>query len=363
MKKILFITSWLDFSDGVANVLKSLVNELSARDVDVTIYALYRVNPSFSSGIDSRVHIRKKFPVYFRGLTRLADFFGRFLARRDKLLRNESFDVIVSFEKRLASLMGAYCVPPNRSVRKIAVAHGWDYGNCKILDRFEKTIAVSEDIAVYLRKKVDFPERIVHVVSIYDFSHVEELSNAPLESSFLDKIRGHFVFCSVASLAKRKRFDRLLRAFSTVCRQKKDVLLLIVGDGPEKNKLIALSKKLGVEKQVLFLGRRSNPYPFIKISNCFVCSSDWEGLSTSCVEASLLHKPIVTTDVCGSSEIVRCPDIGIVTSKTSESLAQGMLLIYESPRFSGDVFDLANKKWDKNTNFEEYLHYLFPFGA
>jgi glycosyltransferase involved in cell wall biosynthesis len=70
-----------------------------------------------------------------------------------------------------------------------------------------------------------------------------------------------------------------------------------VGSGPEENKLKALAKELGVEKNVAFEGWKEDLHSYYKTANTYIQTSRFEGYGMSLVEAGLAGLPIVTTKV------------------------------------------------------------------
>ncbi|MEQ8197853.1 MAG: glycosyltransferase, partial [Clostridiaceae bacterium] len=75
-----------------------------------------------------------------------------------------------------------------------------------------------------------------------------------------------------------------------------------------------------LEDTVKLMGFQSNPYPYIKAADFFVCSSRAEGLSTVVTEAMILGKPVITTDCAGMRELLDEGRYGIITDNSSDSL-------------------------------------------
>lgn len=98
----------------------------------------------------------------------------------------------------------------------------------------------------------------------------------------------------VGRLVKVKGIDCLLKAFSQVSGKMK-VKLLIVGEGSEEHNLKKLSKSLGIERDVFFLGYKDNPYPYMKRASVFVLPSLYEGFGVVIVEAMACGLPVIST--------------------------------------------------------------------
>lgn len=121
----------------------------------------------------------------------------------------------------------------------------------------------------------------------------------------------------VGSLSKQKNLSLMLQAFSSFRHQ--DARLLIVGEGPDKEKLGRLASSLEIAEQVKFLGNVSNVGQILLESDIFLMSSAWEGLPIALIEAALAGLPVLVTNVGGCSEVVhRCANGFVVDSLEAE---------------------------------------------
>lgn len=101
---------------------------------------------------------------------------------------------------------------------------------------------------------------------------------------------------NVGRLHVSKRQDLLIRAFARLLKVYPNYQLVILGDGPYKEKLNILTKELGVEKKVVFLGKVDDVNDWMLQSSMFVLSSSSEGIPNVLLEAMALGMPVVSTD-------------------------------------------------------------------
>lgn len=120
---------------------------------------------------------------------------------------------------------------------------------------------------------------------------------------------------SVGRLVPIKGMDRLIRAWSALCRQKPDARLAIIGDGGEREMLESLATDLGVEKNIHFAGW-SDPLPYLADARSFVLLSHNEGMGRAVIEAFAASLPCVVSSVCGLSELVD-DEVGCVVDADS----------------------------------------------
>lgn len=98
-----------------------------------------------------------------------------------------------------------------------------------------------------------------------------------------------------ARLDLQKNHSRLIRAFSLVKETYSDAKLLIVGDGPLKNKLEKLVARYHLQDSVTFLGMRKNPFAYLNRSTLYVLPSYSEGFPNSLIEG-MCFLPVVAVD-------------------------------------------------------------------
>lgn len=111
------------------------------------------------------------------------------------------------------------------------------------------------------------------------------------------------VIGTVGSLIQRKAVDHLLRAVARLPPEHAPHLL-IVGTGPEAPALRRLAEELGLTRQITFAGFQKQPLPWLAAMDVFALTSPSEGLPRVILEAMLLAKPVVASNVTGSKEVV-----------------------------------------------------------
>ena len=109
----------------------------------------------------------------------------------------------------------------------------------------------------------------------------------------------------VANLKLIKNPILFVKAAISILQTNKEVVFLLIGDGPKRQKLEEMVRREGLDKSILFLGRVTPPVPFYRCMDMFVLTSISEGSPTSILEAMSYGLPIVATSVGGVPEIVR----------------------------------------------------------
>lgn len=167
----------------------------------------------------------------------------------------------------------------------------------KLRERYrnKKLIAVSKGVSYDLLQVIGIKPKSIDVIyNGFDFTRIRKLST--------EDIGEHPPFIiNVGILKGQKRHDLLIKAFKAANIPHH---LYIIGDGPERSKLIKLITEHKLTDKVHLLGKKENPYPWIKAADLFVLSSDFEGLPTVLVETLIIGTPAISTDCDhGPSEI------------------------------------------------------------
>ena len=118
----------------------------------------------------------------------------------------------------------------------------------------------------------------------------------------------------VGRLARQKRVEDLLWAVELLRQMNENVILLVIGDGPERAKLEQLAHKYTVTPNVRFLGHRNDVSKLLPLFEIFLLASDFEGQSNSIMEAMSYGIPVIASDIQPNRELVIHGKTGFLTS-------------------------------------------------
>jgi len=121
------------------------------------------------------------------------------------------------------------------------------------------------------------------------------------------------VLGTIARLDPIKNHKMMLKAFKQVLSTSPNTILIIVGDGEERNNLENLAAKLDLSNKVIFLGFKPKPENYLNLMDIFLLSSLSEGTSMTLLEAMSLSKPCIVTAAGGNPEIIVNGHNGLVT--------------------------------------------------
>lgn len=256
-----------------------------------------------------------------------------------RLTGHSHFDVVIDYTgygiywTRLFALAGG-------NARKVVYLHSdmheEQYGRFfnlrsifNLYKHFDVLVSVSESSCEINRSKLALDynvdaARFTAVENVFDAKLVRERANEFLyeEDAMLFEHRGP-VFMSIGRLSHEKDHIKLINAFSEVASKHELATLLIIGDGPLRMELEQLIAARGMSNRVVLLGIRDNPMPLLAKADCFVLSSNHEGLPVVIFEAMALSVPVISTDMPGVRYILDAGG-GLIVENNELSLRNAM---------------------------------------
>ena len=215
---------------------------------------------------------------------------------------------------------------------------------------FDRIVAVSNEVKKdMLRYKI--PEEKIRVIdngiALERFAKLVETNNMKSQLGFDEKIR---IIGTIGSLGIEKGHIYLLEAARQILDIVKDLRFLIIGDGPLRKPLEEKSEKLGIKKQVIFMGERKDIPEFLMAMDLFVLPSVKEGLPIALLEAMAAKRPVIATRVGAIPKVIENKDIGIlVEPKDIKGLRDAIMNLINDP---GRMNLLAREGFNRvSTNF------------
>ena len=193
--------------------------------------------------------------------------------------------------------------------------------------------------------------------STYDTSPRMTLSKSDVFERKDTCLGEEILLVNVGALIHDKAQHILIEAFSGLVKTNDKLRLLIVGEGPERDALIALCERLDIKDKVDFAGyieEEKELYTLLRESDIFVLSSVTEGFPRALYEAMAMRLPIVTTDVGGipyllkdglTAQVVASGDVKAIELATNELINNPELrrsMILEASRTLDGVFEMMS---------------------
>ena len=172
------------------------------------------------------------------------------------------------------------------------------------------------------------------------------LKSAPLSRSQLGLPREGKILIYVGRLAKEKNLKMLILAFEEVLKARKDVFLVLVGDGHFRPILEKTVKRKKLEDWVFFLGEKPHGEigSILKVSDVFAFSSLSETQGLAVAEAMAVGLPVVVVGEGGALEFIDNKENGLVVPNLPKEFASAILSIIGSSDLASFLGQNAQKK-------------------
>lgn len=169
--------------------------------------------------------------------------------------------------------------------------------------RCTKFVSLTQEMQEdYIQYGID-PKKMIVINNMVDLNYIENKENEKLDTSF--KKNKKKIIITSARFVPEKRYDVLLNAFYELRKIRNDVSLIILGNGPLFD-TIKDSVPEEYKNDIIFYGFQNNPYYFMRQSDLFVLTSDFEGFPNVIIEAFSCGLPVIATDAkTGPKEIIK----------------------------------------------------------
>jgi glycosyltransferase involved in cell wall biosynthesis len=246
-------------------------------------------------------------------------------------------------------------------VPAVFTAHGWGFApGVPLIQRWialhaermtaplaRRIICVSEhDRRLALRSLVGTPDSLVRI-----HYGIDALSNPEHRSA-----SGVPTLIMVARFSGQKDHETILLAMKRVKEGGNEVRLLLVGSGPLLEASKSMSKNLGLDTHVSFLGDQRDVPGLLRRSDVFVLTTHYEGLPISILEAMRAGLPVIATDVDGITEQISHGKTGfLVPHRDAKSVAHSINTLVSNAELRFEFGDAARRLFLQEFTLERMI--------
>ena len=225
------------------------------------------------------------------------------------------------------------------------------FANRWLSKRTFRHIAVSEDVAgIRLRRDGFQPDKMVVIpngVPIPDLLE-DQGARARIRREFELK-DGQPVFGTVGRVVNAKAYPVLLDALGQARATIPDLHWLQIGDGPDREPLMASAAALGITDSITFAGSRRDISDLLAAMDVWVMSSIREGLPVSLLEAMAARKPILATRVGGIPDAVTDGVSALLVAENDPAvLADGLIRLFQEDTMAGNLAVEARQRVERD---------------
>src|SRR5690606_38081840 len=192
-----------------------------------------------------------------------------------------------------------------------------------------------------------FPELAPKIVLIENVLDTEFLKAQADEFSVKDEMptnTDEFKLLSVGRFTHAKNFDNVPEICKHLLDEGFQVKWYLLGFGGEEPKIRASIQEHGMEEHVIILGKKDNPYPYMKACDVYLQPSRFEGKAVTVREAQALGKPVIITNFATSNSQLENGIDGVIVPMENQACAEGIKNLLENEQLRDELSRNCGKK-------------------
>lgn len=282
------------------------------------------------------------------------------------VLKSQSVDLLHT-HGYLADILGLFAAK-SLSIPIVSTCHGFVLKSIKLrmyfkldllaLKYFNSVIAVSSDIKRFLvanEIKTSLVEIMINAVDVTKDHDMKQPGSVHLDDTYRFK-KDNLILGYIGRLSEEKGAKYLIEAIAALKGRYIPAKLLVIGEGPELDKLQQVAKESGVENDILFLGFQDDTLSFLKIMDIFVLPSLTEGTPLALLEAMSAKVPVVATRVGGVPDIIDDGITGVLVNPYSRvELAEAIFKLHSDDALKNLITTNASELIGKQYNMSSWI--------
>lgn len=228
----------------------------------------------------------------------------------------------------------------------------------KMWKDYDYIISISDNCTKsFLKRFPMLKDKIVRMDNIITKNMImKELSNK--NACKIKKSNNEILLCTVGRISTAKNIDNIPEICRLILDSGIKVKWIIIGEGGIRRIVEENIKKFGVEKNVILLGEKKNPYPYIKLCDFYIQPSRYEGKAVSVREAQILCKPVIITNYpTAKSQLIDGYD-GVIVPLDNKGCAKGIEDFIKNKKLQQSIMFNIKKEDYSNSKEIEKLYQL-----
>ena len=208
---------------------------------------------------------------------------------------------------------------------------------------FDHIVSISQEVTKTftirfpsLKSKIIQIENILSPVFVRE--RAEQISQDVIKLE-MKREEDETILLSIGRFSNQKNFDNVPDICKRIRYSGCRVKWYLIGYGGDEPLIRSKIIEAGMDDYVIILGKKTNPYPYIKACDIYVQPSRYEGKSVTVREAQMLYKPVVVTDYpTAGSQIINGID-GVIVPLDNEGCAERIVSFINNPKLQKDIID------------------------
>lgn len=221
-------------------------------------------------------------------------------------------------------------------------------------DGFDYVASISEECTkAFLKTFPELKDKIVLIENILSPSFVRQQAELEDVSAEMPDESGVVKLLTIGRYCPAKRMECIPRLCADMEKMGLNFRWYIVGFGPD-NLIQEALDKYKMHHRMILLGKKTNPYPYVKACDVYVQPSIFEGKSVTVREAQVLCKPAVITNYPTAKSQINNNVDGVIVPLDEENAAKGIADFLKNPKLQKEISDyLASNDFGNESEVEK----------
>ncbi len=190
---------------------------------------------------------------------------------------------------------------------------------------YDNIVSISQDVTrTFLVRFPALKDKIVQIENILSPSFVRQRADSEPYPPEMNREKDEIILLTIGRYSYPKKLDEIPVICHSLIEKGLNIKWYIIGYGSSDVAIREAIAQEGMETQVILLGKRANPYPYIKVCDWYVQPSRYEGKSVTVREAQILCKPVIITNYPTAASQVKNGIDGVIVPLPVPECVQGM---------------------------------------
>lgn len=368
-KTVLFINGHLD-AGGCERSLVDILKNFDYEEYDVDLLLLehkgdyfdevprnvniilYPLEQSFGNLISCLLRAIKRkdwfsffFRIYYSLGNKINKVFWKKLRKIFKKVR-ANYDIIIAFRPGICTELAAFTFLGKKKIS------WWHHGSMNFSERAAKLLEKSYDqmhsiVAVSLSSaklvETAFPNMKYKIRIIPNMIIFSDLRNKVKQFEAIEFNNPNFKIVSVGRMSPEK--NMILCPYIAYFLKQRGYKFrwILIGDGSETERVRNAIDQMNLQNDMLMIGKKSNPYPYIAMADLMIHPSLVESQGITLLESMVLRTPVIAVDSMGPQEFIRTAENGYLVKNDAKSIVQLIEMLYTNEKVRTTIVDNAEK--------------------
>lgn len=288
------------------------------------------------------------------------EYSHKYTAKYMPKISDKGYDLAISF------LTPHYFVTQKVNAKKKVAWIHTDYSRVE-MDResqlvmysnYDKIASISDKAAEkFVRIFPSLKDKVITIQNILPEKYINKITDEFTAENEISN-DGSIKLLSIGRLCTAKNFDNIPEICKLIRNQGVNIKWYIIGYGGDEQLIKDKIAEFNMQDYVIVLGKKENPYPYIKACDIYIQPSRYEGKCVAVCEAQILNKPVIITNYATASSQLTDGFDGIVVPMDNQGCAEGIARVIRDKDLQNNLIENTKKTDYTNKNEIEKIYKL-----